>query len=40
MRRQALTALGGAAALTLPWVVTYLSGMAHGLATGTVVLVS
>ncbi|AXG06675.1 sodium:calcium antiporter [Haloplanus rubicundus] len=40
MRRQALTALGGAAALTLPWVVTYLSGMAHSLATGTVVLVS
>jgi len=40
MRRQALTALGGATALTLPWVVTYLSGMAHSLGTGTVVLVS
>jgi cation:H+ antiporter len=40
MRRQALTALGGATALTLPWIVTYLSGMAHSLATGTVVLVS
>jgi len=40
MRRQALTALGGATALTLPWVVTYLTGMAHDLATGTVVFVS
>jgi len=40
MRRQALTALGGATALTLPWVVTYLGGMAHSLGTSTVVLVS
>jgi len=40
MRRQALGALGGAGALTLPWIVTYLTGMAHSLSTGTVVLVS
>ncbi|WP_251344084.1 sodium:calcium antiporter [Haloplanus halophilus] len=40
MRRQALTALGGAGALTLPWVVTYLSGAAHGLSTLATVAVS
>jgi cation:H+ antiporter len=40
MRRQALGAIGGAGALTLPWIVTYLTGMAHSLSTGTVVLVS
>jgi cation:H+ antiporter len=40
MRRQALGALGGATALTVPWVITYLTGMAHDLATGTVVFVS
>jgi cation:H+ antiporter len=40
MRRQALGALGGAGALTLPWIVTYLTGTAHGLSTGVVVLVS
>jgi cation:H+ antiporter len=40
MRRQALVALGGAGALTLPWVVVYLTGAAHGLATLTTVAVS
>jgi len=40
MRRQVFGALGGAGLLTLPWIVTYLTGMAHSLSTGTVVLVS
>jgi cation:H+ antiporter len=40
MRRQALGALGGAGALTLPWVVVYLTGAAHGLSTLVTVAVS
>jgi cation:H+ antiporter len=40
MRRQALGALGGAGALTLPWVVVYLTGAAHGLSTLATVAVS
>ncbi|WP_251330001.1 sodium:calcium antiporter [Haloplanus pelagicus] len=40
MRRQSLGALGGAGALTLPWVLVYLSGAAHGLSTLTTVAVS
>jgi len=40
MKRQAFVALGGAFALTLPWIVTWLTGAAHGLSTGTIVLVS
>ncbi len=42
MRRSAgvLGALGVAVALTLPWIVTWLTGSADGLSTGTVVAVS
>ncbi|WP_435069956.1 sodium:calcium antiporter [Haloplanus sp. C73] len=40
MRRQSLLALGGAVALTLPWIVSWLSGVAHGFSTGVTVLVS
>jgi len=40
MRRQALGALGGATILTLPWIVMWLTGTAHGLSTGMTVLVS
>jgi len=40
MRRQSLLAVGGAVALTLPWIVSWVSGVAHGLSTGVTVLVS
>ncbi|GAB3319214.1 sodium:calcium antiporter [Haloplanus salinarum] len=40
MNRQAFGALGGAFALTLPWIVSYLTGTAHGFSTGVTVLVS
>jgi len=40
MNRQAFGALGGAFALTLPWIVSYLTGTAHAFSTGVTVLVS
>jgi cation:H+ antiporter len=40
MRRQALGALGGAAALTMPWVVVWLTGSVEAFSTGMTVLIS
>jgi cation:H+ antiporter len=40
MRRQAVTALGGAGALTLPWIYTWLSGTVGGRSTMVTVAVS
>jgi len=40
MRRQAVGALAGAFALTLPWIVSFLTETAHGYSTGVTVLVS
>ncbi|SDZ86432.1 cation:H+ antiporter [Haloplanus vescus] len=40
MRRQSLLALGGAVALTIPWIVSWLSGVAHGFSTVATVAIS